>query len=143
MRCYLEVDQLASAVADEEEDVEGLEGPGLDDEEVGRPDRLSVVGEEGPPALARGTGMVSPTIASDGSGADDDAELEELAANALGAPERVRLAMVAISSRISGLRRGRPRCVPERQRQYMRQPRRCQRRTVSGQIRSRCCLQAG
>jgi hypothetical protein len=33
--------------------------------------------------------MVAPTIASDRSGADDDAELEELAANALGAPERV------------------------------------------------------
>ena len=27
------------------------------------------------------------------------------------------LAMVAISSRISGLKRGRPRCVPQRQRQ--------------------------
>jgi hypothetical protein len=31
-------------VADEEEDVEGLEGQGLDDKEVGRPDHLSVVG---------------------------------------------------------------------------------------------------
>jgi hypothetical protein len=75
MSSHLEVDQLSTAVADEEEDVEGLEGQGLDDEEVGGPDRLSVVGEEGPPALARGTGMVAPTIASDRSGADDDAEL--------------------------------------------------------------------
>ncbi len=30
----LEVEQLAASVADEEEDVEGLEGQGLDDEEV-------------------------------------------------------------------------------------------------------------
>ena len=32
---HLEVDELASAVAYEEEDVEGLEGESLDDEEVG------------------------------------------------------------------------------------------------------------
>jgi len=41
---HLEVDELATAMADEEEDVEGLEGKGLDDKEVGRPDRPSVVG---------------------------------------------------------------------------------------------------
>ena len=89
MRCYLEVDQLAPAVADEEEDVEGLEGQGLDDEEVGGPDPISVVGEEGPPALAGRTGVTASTMAADRPGADDDAELEELAANALGALERV------------------------------------------------------
>jgi hypothetical protein len=44
MGSHLEMDQLATSVADEEEDVEGLEGQGLDDKEVGRPDRLSVVG---------------------------------------------------------------------------------------------------
>ena len=42
------------------------------------------------------------------------------------------LAIVAISSRTSGLNRGRPSCRRERQRQSSRQPRRCQRRTVSG-----------
>ena len=70
---HLEVDQLATAVADEEEDVEGLEGQGLDDKEVGRPDRLSVVGQEGAPALAGWAGMTASTIAADRAGADDDA----------------------------------------------------------------------
>jgi hypothetical protein len=44
MSSHLEVGQLATSVADEKEDVEGLEGQGLDDKEVGGPDRLSVVG---------------------------------------------------------------------------------------------------
>ena len=39
----LEVDQLATAVANEEEDEEGLERQGLDDKEVGGPDRVSMV----------------------------------------------------------------------------------------------------
>ena len=86
---HREVDQLATSVADEEEDVEGLEGQGLDDKEVGRPDRLGVVGREGASALAGWAGMTASTIAADRAGADDDAEPEELAADALGAPERV------------------------------------------------------
>ena len=49
------------------------EGQGLDDEEVGGPDRISVVGEEGPPALAGWTGVTASTIAADGAGAQDDA----------------------------------------------------------------------
>jgi hypothetical protein len=65
---HLEMDQLATAVADEEEHVEGLEGQGLDDKEVGRPDRLSVVGQEGAPALAWWAGMTASTIAADPSG---------------------------------------------------------------------------
>ena len=72
---HLEVDQLATAVADEEEDVEGLEGQGLDDKEVGRPDRLSVVGQEGAPALAGWAEMTLSAIAADRAGPDDDAEL--------------------------------------------------------------------
>ena len=73
MSLHLEVHQLSTAVADEEEDIEGLEGQGLDDEEVGGPDRISVVGEEGPPALAGWTGVTASTIAADGAGAQDDA----------------------------------------------------------------------
>jgi hypothetical protein len=85
----LEVDQLATTMADEEEDVEGLEVQGLDDEQVGDPGRLSMVGQEGAPALVGWAGMTAPTITADRAGADDDAELEELAADALGAPERI------------------------------------------------------
>ncbi len=43
---HVEVEQAATVVADQEEDVEGLEGQGLDYEEVSCPDGLSVVGEE-------------------------------------------------------------------------------------------------
>ena len=47
----LEVEQLTPSVADEEDDEEGLKSKGLDHEEVGYPDRLSMVGE-GAPGLA-------------------------------------------------------------------------------------------
>src|SRR5262244_1234277 len=49
---HVEMEQTAAAVADQEEDVEGLESQGLDHEQVSGPDGLSVVGEEGAPALA-------------------------------------------------------------------------------------------
>src|SRR5437868_2126635 len=48
----LEVEELATAVADEEEDVEGLEGEGLNHKQIRRPDRSRMVGQEGAPALA-------------------------------------------------------------------------------------------
>jgi hypothetical protein len=114
---HLEVDQLATAMAHEEEDEEGLERQGLDDKEVGGPDRVRMVGKEGAPALAGWAGVTTSTIAADRAGADDDTELEELAPDALGAPERwLWLAIVAINSRIAGLNRGRPRRRPECQR---------------------------
>jgi hypothetical protein len=46
-------------------------------------------------------------------------------------------AMVAIRVRTSGVRRGRPKGQPDRQRQNRRQPLRCQRSTVSGRTKSR------
>ena len=86
---HLEVDELTTAVADEEEDVEGPEGEGLHDKEVGRPDRLSLVSQEGSPALAGRVEMTPTAVAADRAGADHDAELEELATDPLGAPEWV------------------------------------------------------
>jgi hypothetical protein len=50
-------------VADQEEDVKGLEGQGLDHEKVCRPDGLSVVGEEGTPALAGRPGRSAAAVA--------------------------------------------------------------------------------
>jgi hypothetical protein len=73
-------------VADQEEDIEGLEAQGLDHEQVSCPDGLSVVGKEGTPALAGRSGWPAPPVAADGACADDDAELEQLTADALGAP---------------------------------------------------------
>ncbi len=91
MRGYLEVDQLAAAVADEETNVKGVEAKGLNHEQVGRPDGMRVIGQEGTPALAGRARASPPAIAPNGAGADPDSQLEELAANALGAPERVLL----------------------------------------------------
>jgi len=48
----LEVDNLAPPMADEEEDVQRLESQGLDDQQVGGPDHLCVIGEKGAPTLA-------------------------------------------------------------------------------------------
>ena len=53
--------------------------------------------------------MKASTIAADRAGADDDAELKELATERSVPQSRFWLAMVAINSRISGLNRGRPR----------------------------------
>src|SRR5215472_4342720 len=86
---HVEVAQATAVVADQEEDVEGLEGQGLDHEEIGCPNGLSVVGEEGAPALAGRSGRSAAAVAADGACADGDAELEQLATDPLGAPVRV------------------------------------------------------
>src|SRR5262245_61049421 len=52
MSGHVEVEQAAPAVADQKEDVEGLEGQGLNHEHISCPDGLDMVGEEGAPALA-------------------------------------------------------------------------------------------
>src|SRR6266540_7330536 len=86
---HLEVDELTTAVADEEEDVEGPEGEGLNDKEVGCPHRVSLVSQEGSPALAGWVEMTPTAVAADRAAANHDAELEELTTDPLGAPERI------------------------------------------------------
>src|SRR5450759_962909 len=86
---HFEVDKLATPMTDEEDDVERLDGQGLDDEEVGGPDRLSMVGKEGAPTLAGRPRLATPAVAADRARTDRDAEHEELAADTLGAPEGV------------------------------------------------------
>jgi hypothetical protein len=76
-------------VADQKEDVEALEGERLDHEQISCPDGTCVVGKEGTPDLAGRPGWPAPPVAADGAGADDDAELEQLTADALGAPVQV------------------------------------------------------
>jgi hypothetical protein len=49
---HFEMDKLATPMTDEEDDVERPEGQRLNDEKVGGPDRLSMVGKKGAPALA-------------------------------------------------------------------------------------------
>jgi len=86
---HVEVEHAAAVVADQEEDVESLKGQGLDYEEVGSPDDVGVVGEEGTPALAWRPGWPAASVASDGAGADCDTELDQLATDPLGAPVQV------------------------------------------------------
>ena len=86
---YLEVDELAAAMTDEEEDVKGLEGQGLNNQEVGRPDRLSMIRKEDATALAGRSRRARPAVATYRARADLDAELEQFAADTLTAPERV------------------------------------------------------
>ena len=58
-------------------------------EQVGSPQMVRVVGQEGAPRLARCARWSSPTIASNRPIADDDAQLEQLTSDALGAPQPV------------------------------------------------------
>src|SRR3712207_6792370 len=60
-----------------------------DGEEIGRPNPRAVVGQERPPGLAGRAGWLTAAIAADRAIARDDPELQEFAADALGAPERV------------------------------------------------------
>jgi hypothetical protein len=83
-----EVEKAAAIVADQEEDVEGLEGQGLNHEEIGSPDGLGVVGKEGTPALAGRPGWPPASVTANGACAAGDAELEQLATDPLGAPVR-------------------------------------------------------
>jgi hypothetical protein len=105
---HLEVDELTTAVADEEEDGEGPEGEGLNDEKIGRPDHLSMVGQEGAPALAGWAGMTPVVVTPDRAGVTTMPSLSS-SPRIRSVPQRgFWLAMVAINSRISGLNRGRP-----------------------------------
>jgi len=81
--------KCATSCRSEEEDVQHLESQGLENQEVGGPDHLRVIGEKGAPTLARRWRMAASPVAPDRAGTDDNAELEELTADALGAPEPV------------------------------------------------------
>ena len=95
--------------------------------EVARP--RDVIPQEGRPALPVAAGPRATHVPLDGSLADADAELEQLAAEALRAPARI----AGGHSRISAARAvgGRP-DGRERRRQNARQPAWCQRRIVAG-----------
>ena len=97
MRRHPAVDELPAVVRDEEQDVQRAERERGHGEQVGRPDLRRVVAQEGAPGLARRPGGPAPAVAADGAGADGDPQLAQLAADALGAPQRVVLARCARS----------------------------------------------
>jgi hypothetical protein len=70
------VHQLSAVVADQDDHVEDLVADGLDDEEVGRPDAVEMILEEGPPGLAAFWAWLPPPIPPDRPVAHDDAQLQ-------------------------------------------------------------------
>lgn len=78
-----------ASVADEQQDVQRLERLRLDGEQVRRADRRPVIREGGPPGLTGRAGRAAPPVLLDGALADDDPELQPLAADPLGTPGRV------------------------------------------------------
>ena len=97
-------------------------GQGLNHKEIGSPDGLGVVGKEGTPALAGRPGWPTASVTANGACADGDAELEQLTADALGAPVRVLARHGGDQGPTSEFKRGRPRERPDRQRQISASP---------------------
>jgi hypothetical protein len=85
-------------------------------------DPSEFVGQERPPGLGAARYWLAPSIASDRSFADDDAQLEQLAANAFPTPQRGVPGQVAMRSRTSAPSRGRPSRVRDFHVQYSLQP---------------------
>ena len=63
----------------------------LTTKEIGCPDALELIREEGPPALAPGPRRLPPPVSADRAVTDEDPQLEQFAANALRTPEPVLL----------------------------------------------------
>jgi hypothetical protein len=62
----VEMDQLTAVVTDEE-DVQDPVVRGAHDQEIGCPDALELIREEGPPALAPGPRRLPPPVSADGA----------------------------------------------------------------------------
>jgi hypothetical protein len=85
----VEVDDTPAVVSEHDENEEDAEASGGHGKEVDGDQVLDMVGEKRPPGL-RGLGAPFGHEARDGTLGDVDAELQELAMNARGAPERIR-----------------------------------------------------
>ena len=121
VRGHMDVHEFAPTMGNEDQHVQGLEGEGGHREQVSGPQVMGVVAQERPPDLAGGASRSAPAVASNRPVADDDAELEQLAPDPLGAPEPV-LATWSGSSPALGTEMGRPPRERDFQRQNRRQP---------------------
>ena len=108
MPSHIEVDDSATPVLDEEEHVQRLERQGVDGEEVTSPDLRSVISKERSPSLRWRPSTSLMSIATNGLGANVEAQGKELATNSFRAPMRVLLGHARISSRSSAEIRGLP-----------------------------------
>src|SRR4030042_2972174 len=89
MSCHVQVNELPPAMRDEQEHIQGLEGRGLDREEVRCPDMGCVVLEEGAPGLGGRAMYHLPTVAADRASAAVVGRLSELTLNPYAPPARV------------------------------------------------------
>jgi hypothetical protein len=101
------------------------------DKKVDRRDAVGMVAEKRPPALRRWP-RVAAHIPRDCRLSDLETELNQLTMNVWGAPERVARLILPMSVRSSAETLGLPTWLRDRQRQYARNPARCQRMIVSG-----------
>jgi hypothetical protein len=86
MSCHVEVHDRSATVINKEEDIQVLEGRGVDGEEVARPYVGSVIGEKGSPGLRWRVSPSLEPIAPHGLGAKLESQREKLTADPTGAP---------------------------------------------------------
>src|SRR5437588_1007420 len=86
---HVDMHQLTPTMGDEDQHVQRLEGQGGLGEQVGRPQVVSMVAQEGAPGLARCARWSTPAVAPNRAIADDDAQLEQPASDPFGTPESV------------------------------------------------------
>ena len=91
MRCDVEVNDPATLVRENDEDVENAKGEGGDGEEIDGGKLLGVVFQECLPGL-RGRFGMSDHVLSDGCLRDIDTEFEQLAADSRRSPEGISFA---------------------------------------------------
>ena len=121
----------SSSVPYDDKTIEDLERDRWQDKEINRCDAVGMVAEKRPPALRRWPPTAAHILSNRRLG-DLEAELEQLTMDVWGAPERVARLISPISLRSSAEIFGLPTWLRDRQRQYARNPARCQRMIVSG-----------
>src|ERR1700724_1113877 len=121
----------SSSVAHNDKTIQNLEGDRRQDKEVDRRDAVDMIAEKRPPALRRWP-RVAAHVPSDRRLGDLEAELEQLTMNTRRAPNAFARLISPISVRSSAETFGLPTRLRDRQRQYARNPARCQRMMVSG-----------
>src|SRR5947209_8680245 len=89
VRRDVDMHQLAPTVGNEDQHVQGLEGERGHREQISSPEVVRMVGQERAPGLARRAPRSPPAITPNRAVADHDAQLEQLASDPLGAPERI------------------------------------------------------
>src|SRR5438270_3269926 len=89
VRGHMDVHEFAPTMGNEDQHVQGFECEGGHREQVSGPQVMGVVAQERPPGLAGGASRSAPAVASNRTVADDNAQLEQLASDALGAPQAV------------------------------------------------------